>query len=142
MRRALHGLLLVLSMPFLLLAASALGFFTLFATWAEVVLPDARFGNCFTFAAARWARYGGYVTLRTADDVTVLGLPIPHALWQAELGGPVRMTYPVQRRSGHVPWWAILFRFDVWCSDTPRQRSWWVESSVPSEWQDTGPPRA
>ncbi len=115
--------------------------FTVFAVLADRIMPDARFGNCFTFAAARWWRYGGYVPLRTADEVTVLGIPIPHALWQAELGGPVRMTYPVKRRKGRFPWYAILFRYEVWAGDSPDKRTAWVESSVPTAWKDTGPHR-
>lgn len=141
MRKALHGVLLAVAIPPLLLAFAAIGVFTALAVLADWVLPGARFGNCFTFAAARWARHGGYLTLRPVDGVTLFGLPIPHAIWQSSLGGPVRMTYPQNRRRGFWPWFVLLFRYEVWAGDTPASRTKWIESEPPPGWHTTQPPR-
>ena len=139
MRTVLFRTLIVIAMVPLLLAFVSVAAFIFMAVMADKVLPDARWGNCWTYAAARWWRLGGYIALRPSDGIALIGgIPIPHAVWVPELTGEVRMTYPVDPRIQNVwmPLQALLFAYTVWHRDAPHGADW-VPSSTPPEWQDT-----
>lgn len=140
-RAAVHRLVIVLAMAPLLLAFAALKVFTLFALTADRIHPRARWGNCWTYAVARWGRHGGYLLLRAADDVKVMNaVDVPHAIWGPRLG-VYRMTYPLHRKASKwLPFHALLHRFEVWHGDIPHAANW-TPSSSPEPWQKTQAPR-
>jgi hypothetical protein len=126
-KRTLHALLVVLSaIPW------AIGCITFACAWCLVILadrvwPDADRGNCWSYAGARWRKYGGYLLIRPAD-----GLPlIPHAVWVPNIppGLVVRQTLPVSRvRRWWQAWQTVYFRFRV----LRRERSHdarWIDSN-------------
>lgn len=137
LRRAVHALLVTLALvPQIATYIGALVFAGL-AIAAHRVDPKARFGNCWTYAMPRLFDRGGYITFRGVHHNRLFGiLPLPHALWMPSLG-EVRMTYPKHRREGNwLPWWVMLFRYDVWRAD-PMHAAASDDSSIPHDWQET-----
>ena len=137
-RVGLHALLVAIAQIPLGVALLAAGLFALMALAAHRLHPEARVGNCWTYAVPRMIRHGGYLGFRRVHGVTLFGLPLPHAMWLPRLG-QVRMTYPRRRRAGWLPWFAVLFRYDVWAGD-PHAHQADEASSLPDAWAPTGPP--
>jgi hypothetical protein len=142
-RAALHKIIIVLAQVPLLLAFATVGIFLLMAVAADRVQPNACWGNCWTYAGARWARLGGYLTLRRVKDIMIMNsIPVPHAIWQSALTGAVRMTYPVARKAAKwFPIHALLFKFEVWHDDSPNVADWTPSGPTPDAWRPTEPPR-
>lgn len=124
MKRIIHAPLVILAaVPWAfgcLLFAVALGLTIL----ADRVWPNATHGNCWSFVGPRWWRYGGYLLIRPADDVRVLGVGIiPHAIWVHGLAedNELKQTVPLERSlSTSVPWRTLYFRFKVIRKERPR----------------------
>jgi hypothetical protein len=140
--KALHRLLVVISLVPLALAFAFLAIFAGFALLADKAMPHARWGNCWTYAVPRWLKYGGYLSLRRSDGVALFGrVGIPHAVWQSSLRGGLRMTAPVKRKSGlFFPVHVMLFDFTVWHGDGLHEADW-SPSSTPPAWQATQAPK-
>ncbi len=119
--RALHAVLLLLSMVPILLAwvLLAIGLFGL--VLADKLWPAADRGNCWSFAAPRWWRHGGYLGMRSADGVRLCGFGlVPHVVHVDAFGDGSRIshTLPTNRYSGRwLLWRKLYFRFTVVDSD-------------------------
>src|SRR5688572_28438537 len=116
----------------LLLAFFFLLVFALFAVLADRVLRNARWGDCWTYSVPRWFKHGGYLSLRPSDGIALFGvIGIPHAIWQAGLGGALRMTPPLDRNKAMIfPAHLMLFAFEVWHGDGPHAADW-MPSAAP-----------
>lgn len=93
---------------------------------AKKVHPQARYGNCWTYAIPLWLKYGGHLAIRAADDNKFLWVfPVPHVKYIAEMPrkGVVLRHYippPEKRRKTEVwPWYVIYYEGNVHIVDTP-----------------------
>jgi hypothetical protein len=116
-RRVLHALLVIsagvvwIPLYMLLVIASVL------LVVADKVLPNARVGNCWSFAIPRMLKHGGYIAVRAAPGVAISGgLMVPHAIWMKNMHpeSEVRQTSPlVRRKNSWLPWFVFYFKFKV-----------------------------
>ena len=117
MRRALHALLVLLSMVPIVAAWALLALGLVGMVWADKLWPTADRGNCWSYAGPRWWRHGGYLGMRSADGVRLAGFGlVPHVMWVMSLGTDARIeqTMPVNRYSGRwLLWRKLYFRFTV-----------------------------
>lgn len=114
--RALHAALVLAAGPVWLLAYLLLVVCACLVIAADRVLPHARVGNCWSYAAPRWLRHGGYLAIRASRGARLSGGMVPHAIWLRDLpdGAHVRQTVPLRPRSGRwLPWHIFYFSFRV-----------------------------
>lgn len=142
MRVLLQRVFVVLSVVPLLLAFLFIGLFAGLALLAYRADRRARFGNCWTYAVPRLITQGGKLEARWCHGIRVVGLRVPHVLWQPR-PGEIRMTYPLHDRitSQVLPIRALLFEYVVWHGDPGHEPAQGDFSSVPAQWQETGTPR-
>lgn len=121
MRTALHAILVLLGMVPLGFAWASLALGVALMVLADKALPNARRGNCWSYAAPRWWRHGGYLGMRAADGVRLCGFGlVPHVVHVEALGDGSRIshTLPTNRYSGRwLLWRKLYFRFTVADSD-------------------------
>ena len=123
MRTIAHAAVVIISFPAYVLLSVALLLMVGGSLLAYKIDPDAKAGNCWSFALARWFKHGGYLAIRPAGDVWFLRvLPILHCLWIQKLGpSELKMTMPRKRMSGALarwlPWATPYFRFRVVSGD-------------------------
>lgn len=124
MRRAMHFALVLLGMIPLTIAWACMALGVLVMVWADMVHSDARRGNCWSYAAPRWWRQGGYLGMRSADGVRLCGFGlVPHVVHVEALGDGSRIshTLPTNRYVGRwLLWRKLYFRFTVAESDERR----------------------
>lgn len=126
--RVLHAIVVVLAFfPWALgclMFAVALGLVLL----ADRIWPDADWGNCWSFVGPRWYRHGGYIAIRSADEVSVSGCgPIPHAMWITTwpADAAVQQTRPRKRTGARwLPWRTLYFPYVVKKSERPHNSNW------------------
>jgi hypothetical protein len=127
--RILHALLVLAAVPLwavaMLLLSIALGLVVL----ADKVWPDANWGNCWSFAGAKWARHGGYLQVRWADFPQPGSRVIPHGQWVYRLhpNTGIQHTEPVRRAHRLRDVWKTLY-FELRVLDTDRDQ--------PTSWPD------
>jgi hypothetical protein len=81
-RRILHALICIAAALPWLAGMLCFGAAALLAVAADRLWPKATWGNCWTHAFARWAKYGGYIGLRSSDTMRLLKvIPVPHVMW-------------------------------------------------------------
>jgi hypothetical protein len=126
--RALHALLVVLAFFPWALGCISFGLALLFTLAADWLWPDATHGNCWTYVGPRWFKHGGYILIRAADDVRVLGRGfIPHAIWVKRwpMDAEVEQTLPIKRTGARwLPWRTLYFPFKVRHSERPHNSTW------------------
>lgn len=118
MRRLAHAIIVVMAaLPWLVSCI----FFSMSAALvvlADRILPNARHGNCWSFAVPRWWHSGGYLLIRWAN-----GMPIPHVAWVRKLSdqNSLEQTAPLNRvRSVAMIWKALYFPFRVTTVEKPQ----------------------
>jgi len=87
---------------------------------ADWLIPGATWGNCWSFVGPKWAKRGGYIVIRMADDVKVFGVQIiPHAIWLPAWPPdlPVHQTKPLRRSRN--PLRTLYFPFRVSTRERP-----------------------
>ncbi len=117
MKRILIPLLLLLGLIPWLVAMPCMWFSIWVARLGHWLYPDHDYGNCWSYALPRFACHGGYLLVRPALGVKLLGLfSVPHVAWVRKLpadGAGVEMeTFQPQRRvlSRWLPWHTIWYR--------------------------------
>lgn len=88
---------------------------------ADKVWPNATWGNCWSYAGANWYKYGGYLLVRAADTVRLLGIGwIPHAIWVKDIGnGVLEHTAPIRRgRAKYLSWMIFYFPYEIITEDS------------------------
>jgi hypothetical protein len=111
-------------LPVWTLGVALLGVSILVAALAEWLHPDGTHGNCWTYAMSRYWRHGGYLMIRRADDVRLLGcIAIPHASWVKALpaeGVDLEQYQPDEREPGRWwPWHVLWYRGIVGTVEDP-----------------------
>ncbi len=123
MRRFFHCLFTLLGFAcgVIIFTVGVVGFGCLYASY--LIHPNSRWGNCWSFAVPRWIKYGGYLSMRVAEDVRFLKVfPVLHVLWcrESPRPGSMRMTRPVKRiEDKWFPVGTIYFTFKVSRMDAP-----------------------
>lgn len=126
LRILIHAIVVVLSFPFYIGMSLSLLCMVGGSLLAYKIHPEAKAGNCWSFALARWVKYGGYLAIRPAGDVWFMRvLPILHCLWIQQLGpSELQMTMPRKRMRGFMakwfPWKTPYFKFKVVSFDAPQ----------------------
>ena len=123
--RALHALLVVLAFVPWALGCLGFGLALLLVLAADWLWPNATHGNCWSFVGPLWARYGGYIVVRMADDVTIIGRRfIPHALWLEKWPSDVAMQQTMPLKRSRNPLRTLYFQFKVRRSERPHDSTW------------------
>lgn len=116
-RRIAHAVLVLLAALPWALGLAAFGCSLVLVLLADRIWPNATWGNCWSFAGPRWVRHGGYLVVRPADGVRVLGSGwVPHTLWMKRIGfdNEIEQTMPLRRsQSRVVPWRTLYFPYRV-----------------------------
>lgn len=122
MRQAMHFVLTMIgSMSGMVTFASAF-IASVFFVAAYHVLPNSRYGNCWTYSIPRWIKSKGYLSLRVAEDVRFLKIfPIIHSQWMRKTpqAGAIKQFIPRSRVSGDwFPIHTLYFQGRVVSMDT------------------------
>ena len=81
------------------------------------------FGNCWSYAVPRWLRYGGYLVVRIAPGIKILGfIPVLHVIWCKDLkDASIEQFVPVNRKHAFwFPWHTIWFKGKVLTEESDR----------------------
>lgn len=111
-RQAAHFLLNILAFLPWAVANALYALAALLIVGAYKVLPDSKYGSCWSYAIPRWLLYGGYLVVRPAHGVRFLKvLMIPHVLWMPETPDAEMLQFvPLQRRKASiVPGFTVYF---------------------------------
>ena len=113
MRRIAHSLMLVLGFGAWLCGTLLYAAAMLLAVLGDSLISTETFGNCWTHALTRYRKRGGYLIVRPADDVRVLGRwTVPHVIWCRVLPDDIRIEQfvpTVRSRSKWFPWRTIWY---------------------------------
>ena len=114
-QRLLHFTLNCISVPIWLIFALSLYVLVHIAKLGEILYPDSRYGNCWTYALPKWKFSRGYPKL-VVSTRRVGFLKIPHAsLLHAD--GKIEETEPVLRFTSTLDSWfglkTLYFKFYV-----------------------------
>lgn len=119
-----HSALVRLGMVPLTLAWACLAAGIACMVAADKLQPNARWGNCWSFAAPRWwaTRDRSYLTLRAVRGARLVGGYgiVPHVIYQADLGADARIEQPLPLHSysgGNLIAGKLLFAFTVRTDD-------------------------
>jgi hypothetical protein len=116
-RKILHAILVSLAVIPWLVAVNCGVLCLILVVLADKVWPSATWGNCWAYVGPKWFKHGGYLLIRYADDIRLLGkLRIPHAIWLKTLGDNYRLeqTVPINRsKAKKVPWRVFYFPFTI-----------------------------
>jgi hypothetical protein len=118
MKRILHAAVVILAFVPWVIGCLGFGAAIALALLADRILPNARHGNCWSFALPRWWRNGGYLLVRWAN-----GMPVPHAAWVRRLsdGNELEQTAPLHRvTSWALLWKTLYFPFRVTTVEKPQ----------------------
>jgi hypothetical protein len=116
-RHALHAAICIAAVVPWLFGVLAFGAALMLTLLADKTMPDAVWGNCWTFVGPRWFKRGGYFMVCMAPSPRLFGRRIiPHAIWvrasHAELD--VEQTAPVHRvKRFKDAWRTLYFKFVV-----------------------------
>ena len=139
LRRLAHSLLLVVGFVVWLAGVLCFTAATYAAVACEKLMPGRMFGNCWTFALPRYLQRGGYLIIRPADGVRVLGIfHVPHVIWARKLptGMPVEQFVPLVRsHSKWFPWRTIWYEGRA----RNRERAQREDPQPDTNWDDTFP---
>lgn len=135
-REFLHMVLVFLMAPFLLVAWTTVNAAALLAELADRVLPDARRGNCWSFALAKFRRDGGYVGCRPVAKGRMLGGGrVLHVFWVRDVEGKdLVQTQPLKRREGlALILFCWYFSYRLITTEPARRGQWHLPESVSNE---------
>ena len=128
MRRVAYAALLALGFVFWLVGWASFGAVALLSALGDRVAPGIMTGNCWSHALARFARRGGYLIVRPADDVRLFwGIRIPHAMWAHDLPEDMDLEQfvPVDRsKSRGIPWRTVWFKGELRSRDRSHPSNW------------------
>ena len=128
LRASIHAALVLLAVVPWIVGLLGFGAALLLVLAADWVWPDANRGNCWSFVGPRWVKHGGYIVVRPADGVRVLGrFWVPHAFWMPKIGmdNVILQTHPATRsRSKWLPWRTLYFEFRVRKRESPHNSDW------------------
>lgn len=126
MKRPLHALLVVGAFVPWAFGCACFAVALWLTVLADKLWPAADHGNCWSYAGPRWWRWGGYILVRPADDVRVMGRGfIPHAIWVKTMPSDaseleVEQTRPLHRsKAKWMPWRTLYFPFAVLRKERP-----------------------
>lgn len=111
MRKLAHALIVLLAVLPWLIGCVGFGLALLLGLAADRLNPDARRGNCWTFAGPKWAKAGGYLAVRMAGFPRICGRRfVPHAIWVPSLAGvPLEQTEPDHRITSLWGIWQVPY---------------------------------
>jgi len=117
MKKIVHALLVIIAAVPWAIAVTCGAVCLALVVIADKVWPNATWGNCWSYAGANWYKHGGYLLVRAADTVRLMGIGwIPHALWVKELNDEVKLEHTAPLRRGHAryfPWMIFYFPYEI-----------------------------
>lgn len=117
-KRILHFIAVTLAAVPWLIGVTFFGLALALVIIADWLWPDADHGNCWSYAAPRWYKHGGYLLIRPAINaklVAGVGL-VPHVIWVKNLSADtyIEQSEPIDRYSGNwLLWHKLYFKFNV-----------------------------
>lgn len=117
-RKLAVAILVGVGLLFWAIGVVCLGLTTQLTLLGRRVAPDdSTYGNCWTYALPRYHKHGGYLLVRPAQGVRVLGFKVPHVAWISELpiDGLVMEAFdPLDRKVNKwVPWRVVWYHGQV-----------------------------
>lgn len=107
MRKTLHATVALIAVIPWLAAMLLMWLVIRLCVLADWIMPDARIGNCWTFALPRWRNRGGYLVIRPSPRPFAF---VPHAIWVYSLEGVhLEQTMPRKRARSPLQAWRTLY---------------------------------
>lgn len=127
MKRWAHMALVVTAALPWALAMGLLGVSLWLVVRADRIWPDARRGNCWSYAGSMWHKHGGYIQVRWSDFPEKGSRLVPHGQWVYRLhpGTGIHQTEPLDRRHRLRDFWRVIyFDYEVREWDREQPTSW------------------
>lgn len=95
---------------------------------ANILIPNSKYDNCWSYAGPRWFKYGGYLFIRPADGQRFLKwLPVLHVGWVKNIDPnciEIEQYAPIERKSGKFfPWHVFYYAGEIKKTETPHPSS-------------------